>query len=345
MSVRWRATVLFAWALCGCDGMQGVPIASDGGVDAAVDPIRLNHIQMRGTVNSVNEWNLEQWPEDWPDWDYSHLPFEEQATTQGIRQFDIDILGDPIEGSGLPVWVDGRAWMADVICVDFWRCVERLRDWSDANPGHAPLVFFLAETLHIEPIIWGQLDRIEGQLIGLLGRERLIAPAEVRGDHPDLATALSEDGWPPLEALRGRVMVVLNDRARARQDYLERGGFDPTDRLLFVIGDPGSEAPDEVVYTFDPATDGDLAQIEHLSRGGFLVHASTDDPTMVARLHAAGAHFIATRFPDAVLWPMGEGVVQCNPQTAPDHCETERLEALPAGGSPDLDPTPDGGVR
>lgn len=344
MSVRWRATLLFAWALCGCDGMQGVPSMGDAGVDAAVDPIRLNHIQMRGTVNSVNDWNVELWPEDWPDWDYSHLPFEEQAILQGIRQFDIDILGDPVEGSGLPVWVDGRAWMADVTCVDFWRCVERLRDWSDAHRGHAPLVLFLAETIHIEPIIWGQLDRIEGQLIGLFGRERLIAPAEVRGVHPDLATALSVDGWPPLDALRGRVMVVLNDRSRARDVYLERGGFDPADRLMFVIADRASEAPEEVVYTFDPAGEAELAQIERLSRGGFLIHASTDDPAMVPRLHAAGAHFIATRFPDDVLWPMGDGVVQCNPQTAPPHCDTARLEALPADEPLDPPAMLDGGA-
>lgn len=343
MRLRWTATILFAWALGGCDEMQGESRDHDAGADAYVEPLRLNHIQLRGTVNSAHDWNEEiGLPEELMERGaYRHLPFEEQAGVQGIRQFDLDLYGDQVGAFGLEVISDAR-WLLDgSICLDFYRCVEALRDWSDQNPGHAPLVLFLGETFNRrEPWLWRQFDDVERILSGLFGRGRLISPAEVRGGHPDLMAALEVEGWPTLDEVRGRVMVVLNDRGIHREKYLERGGFDPADRFMFVMGDPQHPDPSEVVFTFDPAGEAALPEIERLSRRGFLVHASTDDAEMVPRLRAAGAQMVATRFPDEVLWSLDEGAVACNPLSAPAHCQPERIEAaqperaVPDGGVP-----------
>lgn len=362
MSVRWKATILFAWALFGCDEMDGVARDGDGGVDAYVAPLLLNHIQMRGTVNSYHDYpeGLGEWGEDNGIAEvlrgvrYRHLPFDEQATLQGIRQFDLDLLGDPTSGTGFQLLADLRESFGDSICRTFYRCLETLRDWSDANPRHAPLVLLIGETLNSDDREFGhvehQLDDLESAVEGILGRERLVTPGDVRGEHPDLMTALAAQGWPPVEALRGRVMVVLNQRGIVRERYLERAWADVQtwrfigeEQYLFVIGDPAEESPDEVVFTFESVDDATLPSIERLVGRGFLVHASTDDAAMMQRVRAAGAHMVATRVPAHLFGPLDEGTVLCNPVTAPAHCTADRLEAPSQGMAPDGGVTPDAG--
>ena len=69
-----------------------------------------------------------------------------------------------------------------------------------------------------------------------------------------------------------------------------------------------------------------LPEIERLVRSGALVHVATNDPAMVPRLRAAGAHMIASRWPDEVLGPPDVPPSQCNPVTAPRGCRAERIE-------------------
>ena len=146
-------------------------------------------------------------------------------------------------------------------------------------------------------------------------------------------------GWPTVDATRGKVMFVLNDRDLARAEYILRGGEDPEDRLLFQMGDPAwaddPHAGDEVIFTFEPAlpehpwifeTDpAHLGRIRELAAAGYLVHAISDDPEMIDQLRAAGAHFIGTRFPER-FGPMPEaGPTVCNPITRPD-CDVATIE-------------------
>ncbi|MEZ4432380.1 MAG: Ca2+-dependent phosphoinositide-specific phospholipase C [bacterium] len=358
MSVRWLAALGAAWVLCGCDGMSGsqddTPEGADAGdahvgidvwvddalahdavmvVDAvndaevvndAEDPgdaLRLNHIQVRGTVNSYHDFD----PAADPSIHYAHLPFEQQAELQGIRQFDIDVLGD---GHRLIVrrtldWYD-----REVICNLFSECLAGLVLYSNRFYNHAPLVLLIGETELTNPafpFFW-HVDEIEAYVIHAFGRNRILAPADVRGGHPDLLTAIEADGWPSLDETRGKVMVVLNEHGAAREEYLTFGGLDPDDRILFLIGDLDEPSRDEVIVSFDEPGEDDLQQIEQLARGGFLVHASTDDPEMMQRLRAAGAHMVATRFPAEMFGPAGDHPSSCNPVTAPATCHPEQID-------------------
>jgi hypothetical protein len=145
------------------------------------------------------------------------------------------------------------------------------------------------------------------------------------------------DGWPTLDETRGKIVAVLNEHEEARAEYLEFGGLDPDDRFLFQIGDPADPSPDEVIFSFEGGTDeppwlveavdeSTLPEIERLVRSGALVHAATNDPAMVPRLRAAGAHMIASRWPDDVLGPPAAPPSLCNPVTAPPDCRSERVE-------------------
>jgi hypothetical protein len=135
MMPRWTATILFAWALGGCDEMQGEPGDYDAGADAYVEPLRLNHLQLRGTVNSAHDWNEEiPLPEELMERGaYRHLPFEEQAGVQGIRQFDLDLYGDQVGAFGMQVISDAHWPLDGSICL--W---PRAADLTGRGSGRSP---------------------------------------------------------------------------------------------------------------------------------------------------------------------------------------------------------------
>src|SRR5690606_28686767 len=97
-------------------------------------------------------------------------------------------------------------------------CLTTLKGWSDAHPWHHPL-FVLLEMK--EP--WrgdaSLLDALDAELLSVWPEERLVTPALVRGDAPDLRAAVVA-GWPTLGALRGRALFVLHDGGAWRDAYV-----------------------------------------------------------------------------------------------------------------------------
>ena len=344
MDLRWTTAVLLGGTLWGCDPMSGYPadagvdgdaVAGDAGVppdgltpdaaaEAGLEPLRLDHVQLRGTVNSNHDYDPRTTD---PMLLYRHGPFEEQGTAQDIRQFDFDLWGN---GHALGVLhydaVDDHA----TVCDAFVTCLRGIAAFRQTHPDHLPLVLLIGETLPIleddpNPFFW-HVDEIELSLLDIFERDDILAPADVRGDHPDLATAIEVDGWPPIDEVRGKIIAVLNERDAARQRYIERGGMDPDDRFLWQIGDPNAELPDEVIYSFERADAATLPTIARLVAAGRLVHATTNDPAMAPQLRAAGVHMLASRWTADVLGPLDPHPARCNPVRAPEHCRPEDIE-------------------
>ena len=343
MCLRWSAAVVLGGALCGCDPMSGYPMDAgvgdavagdagsppdgllpDAGLDAQLEPLRLDHVQVRGTVNSNHDYNPRTTD---PMLTYRHGPFEVQGADQDIRQFDFDLYGN---GHALGVLHYASVDDGVTVCDAFVTCLRGLAAFHQTHPDHLPLVLLIGETLPISednpnPFFW-HVDEIELSLLDVFDRADILAPADVRGDHPDLATAIDIDGWPPIDEVRGKIIAVLNERGAARAEYNEFGGIDPNDRFLWQIGDPDDELPDEVIYSFERADAAALPSIARLVNAGRLVHASTNEPAMTPRLREAGVHMLASRWTAEVLGPLDPHPARCNPVRAPEHCRPEDLE-------------------
>lgn len=310
--------------------------------DADPNALRINHVQMRGTTNSYHVVDHDVNPELLG---YNHLPIAEQAEEQGIRFFDFDLVPDRRAGIELEPQVTDDPLDGDANCLSWFLCMRGFSAWLDAHPRHALIVILVGEAwlFGTTPGLHFQLDDLEEDLREGIGRARILIPADVRGGRRTLREAIQLDGWPTVEETRGKVMVVLNDRALARARYIEHGGLDPDERLLFLVGDPDladdPETGDEVVFTFEPEFDGDpwyfetdptdLERMEELASAGYLVHGISDDPALIADLRAAGAHFIGTRFPERLGPIPPTGPVACNPVTRPDDCDPAALEPSP----------------
>jgi hypothetical protein len=350
--------------------------------------VRLNQVQVIGTHNS---YHVEPGPSLFSvlrlfseplaqSFEYSHPPIDTQLGTEGVRQLELDVFTDPDGGLyatpagpgivsllGLPpdlpndpFGVMRRAGMKvlhvqDVDyrsrCLKLLKCLRTIKTWSDANPGHVPVMVLLE--LKDDPIPdpgigfviprqWRtvDLDKVDRKVRAVFSPADLLTPDDVRGTRATLEEAVLTDGWPRLADARGKVLFAMDNEGEEKALYLN-GHPSLQGRVLFTSSRPG--APESAfVKLNDPLADGAL--IRDLVSRGYIVRtradadtaqARTGDTTMRDAALASGAQFVSTDYnvPDPrfgtgyVVTLPGGGAARCNPVSAPVECDSAVLES------------------
>ena len=290
---------------------------------------------------------------------YNHAPLPTQLA-RGIRSFEIDIYADPAGGRFahprlpqllglsnpvLPTNMDQPGFkvihIADVdylsTCATLQICLGQIRDWSDAHPAHLPIIINIEMkdsgiSLPIDlgfarvlPFDGPTLDAVDAELRAALG-DRLLTPDDVRGDAPDLRTAIATKGWPTVKASRGKVMFFI-DNSDLRSPYLV-GHPSLQGRVMFTSSGEGQ--PDGAVLLVDDAGDG--SRIRRLVQQGYIVRTRADgvdariDSSVVKRdtALASGAQIVHSDYPPGEpKWNSGYEVTfgtrvagRCDPVTS-----------------------------
>lgn len=336
----------------GDDGDEDSDIEADADADADAEPdieeetppayplddlLRVNHLQARGTHNSYHvpiegiETGL---------YAYTHEPLDIQLAEQGVRQFELDV--HLIEGEGLLVYhlplIDDSS-----TCRLFVDCLTTVKEWSDANPMHHPLLMYIEPKDTIDPIkLPGHHLEIEEAILSVWPRDRILTPDAVRGAYDTLPEAITTDGWPTLGETRGMLMINVNDSGAFRDSYLAAYP-DLKGALMFIDSSPGDSHA--AVMTMNGAL-RDAEQIRQAVTDGFLVRTMAGgccgDPIEEVREEyrsalESGAHFISTDFPAPIekseYWlEIPEGVPsRCNPVSSPASCRSRDIENLDSG--------------
>lgn len=341
--------------------------------------VRIDHLQVLGTHNS---YHLQPLPAllqilllfdpAFIAWEYSHLPLDEQLAWQGIRQIELDVFADPVGGLfanrpilrsvGQPTrapWLDGLGMKVlhvqdvdfETTCPTLIACLETVKGWSDANPGHLPIMvlveakdepipdpFELGFAVPV-PFSVNEFHALDAEIRSVFPPDQLITPDDVRAPGRGLEESILTRGWPALGDARGRVLFALDNGGRHRLDYLH-GDLDLSGRVLFTNGIPGA-GDAAFVKRNDPV--GSFEEIRELVRSGYLVRTRADADTVEARSGdtarrdaalASGAQFVSTDYPEPdpafgtgyfVAFPGGMPG-RCNPVTAPPGCREAALE-------------------
>ena len=325
-----------------------------------LDPLRLDQLLMEGSHNSyrkqpspAEEQRIKAiYPQAWPSLDYGHPPFESQLAL-GLRQFEIDVNPDPQGGAYAAPYSDAtpqvKALMAapgakvlhvagldtEVHCLTFRTCLGLFARWSDAHPGHAPLVILInsSDSKRIvgafeTPVAFDQagIDAMQDDIAQVIGRARVITPDDVRGTHATLREAVLAKAWPRFGAARGKFLFVL-DGSTAHEAFLRAGHASLKGRMMFGWFDEAE--PEAALFNIqDPLKEGE--RIRRLTALGFLVRTRADADTKEARTRdggrmkaalASGAQFVSTDYYEGVPDPEGfgyvadfaGGMVRCNP--------------------------------
>ncbi len=279
----------------------------------------------------------------------------------------LEIVGLPTE-SGLPE-LDEPGFKTmhvqdvdfETTCITFVDCTSEIETWSSANPTHLPIAILVeiksdslvdgADGLGIDlsqfPVDWVEpvpmtaalFEDLEAEILSVFDEDQILTPDDVRGDHDTLDEAIRGDGWPTLDASRGKVIFLLDNQGDEAETYRD-GAPALEDKLLFTSAEPG--APDAAfVKANDPIGDADL--IAAALESGYLVRTRSDEPTAHARAGdtsmrdaalASGAQYVSTDFyrereefgTGYVVVLPGGVAARCNPVTAPTTCVDADLE-------------------
>jgi hypothetical protein len=286
------------------------------------DQLRLDQIQLIGSHNSYKQAIdppllalLRQTDSAMADaLDYSHVPLSEQLN-MGLRNLELDLYADTRGGKyAQPL---GLTWVKDhpqttpydpaqamnapgfkVLhvqevdfrsnCLTLAACLEELRQWSEANPGHLPVFVTLnAKDDPVdrpgfatpEPFTAPVLDALDEEIREVLGEARILSPDAVRGNHKSLEEAVRQDGWPTLAEARGRFLFILDEVGDKRAAYVRdhpalRG------RVMFANAAPGT--PEAAWLIMNEAVEN-KQEIQQRVKEGYLVRTRADANTREAR--------------------------------------------------------------
>ncbi len=304
------------------------------------DVLRMNDLQALGTHNS---YHLRMPGVDRPEWDYDHLPLERQLDEQGVRQFELDLNwmnGEPFEVFHVGFLDE------ETTCRRLTDCLAAQKSWSDAHPGHHPLVTLLEVKDAWDPTFGAAyLEQLESELASVWPRERLVTPDDVQRDADNVRDGLANYGWPTLGETRGKAMFVLHTGDGFRARYVEGG---TVGNLIFADAYGDVTAPFAAYHSMNDAI-GDGARIAEVVAAGHLVRTRADGDGNEARANdtvrrdaalASGAHFISTDFPapgesgegphpqTGYFVAMPEGTPsRCNPVRAVTDCTSSAIES------------------
>jgi len=353
--------------------------------------MRLNYVQVVGTHNSYHvqprdpllQFIASLSPEQAAAIEYTHRPLGEQLDVLDVRQFELDVYVDPVPGmfalplgqlifplnppvpdpikpelltSGLKVLHVPDADF-EATCLTFVACLQSLEDWSDANPGHLPIMVLVEAKddpapippgvlppglpLPVTPVPFGvdELDRIDAEIRSVFSDDQLLTPDDVRAGRATLEAAVLIDGWPTLNETRGRFLFALDNEDATRDLYIA-GHPSLERRVLFTSSPPGTPEA-AFVKINDPITNG--AEITSLVAAGYIVRTRADADTIEARFGltsrrdaalASGAQFVSTDYPEPnpdfgtgyFVDLGGASVARCNPVLSPPGCDASTFE-------------------
>jgi hypothetical protein len=232
-------------------------------------------------------------------------------------------------------------------CTALADCLAQVAAWSRAHKNHVPILI----SLHVNdirtpmpgaktppPFDAAAFDALDALLRSAFTDGELITPDMVQGRYPTLRAAVQAGAWPKLGAARGKVMVLLDDKADVVKRY-QGARANLEGRAMFVATDESAPAA-AILAIDDPRRDG--ARIAAAVKAGFIVKTRADSDTVEARANDtarrdaafnSGAQFIATDFlfPDKAIGPYQVQLAAnrratCDIQVLPGICDEWSVE-------------------
>ena len=382
--MKLRRVILVALSVLGAAAAAEPAAAAP---PAGSGPVRMNELQVIGTHNSYKreiseaEQAAYEAAIDTPgDYDrflaYSHAPIAQQFAGQRVRGLELDLVPDPRGGVYVnplvrqavgagpltdPVWQQPGIKVLHIVDVDyettcgrFVDCLTQVRDWSVANPGHAPLLILLelkqsdsrvvaAGGVVAPPWDGAALDALDAEIRSVFGDEQLITPDDILRPGLSLEQSVLRHGWPTLTDSRGKVAFLLDNDPGAIRDAYRAGRPNLEGRVLFTNSRRGFD--DAAFIKRNEPRGANTAQIQELVQAGYLVRTRSDvplttvlsgDTTQLQAALESGAQIVSTDFPvpgmaarygsDFVARLPTGGAVRCNPVNSRENCREDRLE-------------------
>ncbi len=306
--------------------------------------------------------------------EYTHIPLADQFSMQGVRQIELDVFADPAGGlydlrrgliltnedpdSGIPAMEQPGIKVLHVqdvdfetTCVTFVECLEVVQGWSDSHRGHLPIAILvelkedpIPDPVNLGftvPLVFGasDLDALDAEIRSVFPRNKVLTPDDIRRGRPTLDEAVTTLGWPRLDAVRGKILFLM-DNGGSKRDLYRAGHPALEGRMLFTNSVPGDA--DAAFVKMNNPFDPDIPDVV---AAGYVVRTRADADTVEARTGdtapreaalASGAQFVSTDYPvpdpdfgTGYFVEIPDGTPgRCNPVTSSAGCREVGLERL-----------------
>lgn len=249
--------------------------------------------------------------------DYFHVSLTDQLD-KGLRNLELDVLNDPeggrfsnpvgndilLQNGNTPFPYDSLHEMdlpgfkvLHIPDVDFrtWNytlksALTEIKTWSVKHPNHLPIVVTInAKTGNppredFTPILsysQASYDSLDQEFLSYLGKDKLLTPDDVRGKFNSLNEAILTNGWPVLDSVRGKFLIVLDERGEKMEAYIE-GHSSLKGRVMFARAEPGTPESAFLIIN-DPKAS--FEEIQNLVKSGYMIRTRADADTREARLN------------------------------------------------------------
>jgi len=272
---------------------------------------------------------------------YNHPPFDVQLDS-GIRSLELDVYYDPtgnrfnhpagyraLYEQGItnltPYKTEGldKPGFKLMHIADFdFRThyvtlkdgLKALKDWSDKHPNHLPIYIMVeakdrgmpifpnsAEVLPFDDTAFNKLD---AEVAGTLGRDKLITPDDVRGKYATLREAVLAGNWPTVKSARGKFIFLLLPATAGMEleSAYVKGRPNLEGRMMFVQSTP--EDSFAAFFLLDNAIVRQK-EIQQYVKQGYIIRTRADIETYEAKVNdykraksafSSGAQVISTDF-------------------------------------------------
>jgi hypothetical protein len=178
-------------------------------------------------------------------------------------------------------------------CTIFKNCLTEIKNWSDEHPNHIPIFIMLEvksqdfpifpNATHTIPMTSELYDALDAEIIGTLGREKVITPDDVRGAYPTLNAAVKAQNWPTLKQARGKIIFLMLTATgpTGATAYLD-GHDNLKGRVAFLRATPESD------YAAFLLIDNSLVRKDEIAKyvkEGYMVRTRSDIETYEAKIN------------------------------------------------------------
>lgn len=263
--------------------------------------------------------------------DYEHIGVAEQLD-KGLRNLEIDVYADA--KGGKYAHPRGLDWAKDQAPYDenhemnapgfkvfhvqdldfrsdfltFKGGLQKLKEWSDANPDHTPVFITLEAKDNVmkgegfstpEQFTAETYDQLDQLILNTLGKEKVITPDLVRGKYKTLESAVLNANWPTLKTARGKFIFIFDQKGEKMELYI-KGHPSLKGRVLFANAAAGR--PEAAMMIINNAK---APEIQELVKKGYIIRTRADSDTQEARRNdhsffeaacASGAQIITTDY-------------------------------------------------
>ena len=300
---------------------------------------KMNSVVLKGTHNSYHiqpTYNFGFWGLNLliSSWRYTHPPVA-NALNSGIRHFEWDIHFGK-EGRILNYHMPRLDAKSQCRCLQ--HCLQQVRRWSDAHPHHLPIFIMLEikyKSFFEDP--YGAPTIEDFDLLDKYFRStwfdapsRLFTPDNLRGNYSSLTERVLTCGWPNINFLRQKVVVLLmaGDDSPILENYLH-GHKVLQERAMFLIlaGEAYNKSkPYLAMLKFDDPTH-DRDKIHERVLDGFIIRTRgntnyaqpREQKERMAAAFASGAHLISLDHTEQWKDFNGDRAAICNDYVEASH--------------------------